>query len=38
MHCIVEPSKVLGAPFRNMGDLLEWVRTFRKTSGRVSGG
>ena len=38
MHCIVEPSKVLGAPFRNMGDLLEWVRTFRKTSGRVNSG
>lgn len=35
MHCIVEPSKVLGAPFRNLPDLLEWIGTFRKTSGRI---
>ncbi|MGQ9582955.1 MAG: DUF3463 domain-containing protein [Thermoplasmatota archaeon] len=34
MHCIVEPSKVLGEPLRHMGDLLDWVRTFRK-HGRV---
>lgn len=30
MHCIVEPSKVLGAPARNMIDLMEWIVTFRK--------
>ncbi|UCH90136.1 MAG: radical SAM protein [Thermoplasmata archaeon] len=30
MHCIVEPSKVLGAPSRNMIDLMEWIATFRK--------
>jgi len=29
MHCIVEPSKVLGEPMRNLGDLMEWIRTFR---------
>ncbi|MEM2976829.1 MAG: radical SAM protein [Thermoplasmata archaeon] len=34
MHCIVEPSKVLGEPLRHMGDLIEWVNTFRK-HGRV---
>ena len=30
MHCIVEPSKVLGAPAHNMMDLMEWIVTFRK--------
>jgi len=34
MHCIVEPSKVLGEPLRNMGDLLGWIGTFQK-HGRV---
>lgn len=34
MHCIVEPSKVLGEPSRNMGDLFGWINTFRK-HGRV---
>jgi MoaA/NifB/PqqE/SkfB family radical SAM enzyme len=29
MHCIVEPSKVLGAPLHNLADLLEWIVTFR---------
>ena len=29
MHCIVEPSKVLGATTRNLKDLREWVSTFR---------
>lgn len=31
MHCIVEPSKVLGAPSRNFIDLMEWISTFRKS-------
>jgi len=30
MHCIVEPSKILGAPSRNLMDLMEWIATFRK--------
>ncbi len=34
MHCIVEPSKVLGEPLRNIGDLAGWINTFRK-HGRV---
>jgi len=34
MHCIVEPSKVLGEPLRNMGDLMGWIGTFQK-HGRV---
>ena len=34
MHCIVEPSKVLGEPLRNMGDLFGWINTFRQ-HGRV---
>jgi MoaA/NifB/PqqE/SkfB family radical SAM enzyme len=34
MHCIVEPSKVLGEPLRNLGDLAGWVGTFQK-HGRV---
>ena len=29
MHCIVEPSKVLGATTQNLKDLMEWVTTFR---------
>jgi len=29
MHCIVEPSKVLGATTRNLKDMVEWVNTFR---------
>jgi MoaA/NifB/PqqE/SkfB family radical SAM enzyme len=29
MHCIVEPSKVLGATTRNLKDMMEWVSTFR---------
>jgi MoaA/NifB/PqqE/SkfB family radical SAM enzyme len=32
MHCIVEPSKVLGAPSRNLIDLMEWIATFRKSA------
>ena len=35
MHCIVEPSKVLGEPFRHLPDLLEWVATFRRTGKRA---
>lgn len=34
MHCIVEPSKVLGEPTRNMGDLYEWVKTFYRAGRR----
>lgn len=30
MHCIVEPSKVLGEPLLNLWDLFEWINTFRK--------
>jgi MoaA/NifB/PqqE/SkfB family radical SAM enzyme len=30
MHCIVEPSKVVGEPFHNIGDLIEWVNEIRK--------
>jgi MoaA/NifB/PqqE/SkfB family radical SAM enzyme len=30
MHCIVELSKVLGEPLSNMGDLFDWIATFRK--------
>jgi len=30
MHCIVEPSKVLGSPGSNLGDLLEWAKAFKK--------
>ena len=32
MHCIVEPSKVLGATTRNIKDLMEWVVTFRSSA------
>jgi MoaA/NifB/PqqE/SkfB family radical SAM enzyme len=32
MHCIVEPSKVLGATTSNLKDLMEWVVTFRTSS------
>ncbi len=32
MHCIVEPSKVLGATTRNLKDLMEWVVTFRSSA------
>ena len=32
MHCIVEPSKVLGATTRNLKDLMEWVVTFRSST------
>jgi MoaA/NifB/PqqE/SkfB family radical SAM enzyme len=32
MHCIVEPSKILGATTRNLKDLMEWVVTFRNSS------
>lgn len=28
MHCIVEPSKILGATLRNFKDLVEWATTF----------
>jgi len=35
MHCIVEPSKVLGEPIHHFGDLLEWVRTFQRSGGRA---
>ncbi len=31
MHCIVEPSKVLGATSRNLKDLMEWVVTFQRS-------
>ncbi|MCG2825988.1 MAG: radical SAM protein [Thermoplasmatales archaeon] len=31
MHCIVEPSKVLGATTRNLKDLMEWVATFQRS-------
>ncbi len=34
MHCIVEPSKVLGATLKNFGDMLEWLMVFWRTSGR----
>lgn len=30
MHCIVEPSKVVGEPFLNLGDLIEWVNEIRR--------
>lgn len=30
MHCIVEPSKVIGEPMRNLVDLMEWVSSIRK--------
>ena len=26
MHCIVEPSKIMGEPMRNLGDLWEWLQ------------
>jgi MoaA/NifB/PqqE/SkfB family radical SAM enzyme len=29
MHCIVEPSKVLGDPLANLTDLYEWVQVWR---------
>ncbi len=32
MHCIVEPSKVLGATTHNLKDLMEWVVTFRSSA------
>ena len=32
MHCIVEPSKILGATTRNLKDLMEWVVAFRSSS------
>ncbi len=32
MHCIVEPSKVLGATTNNLKDLMEWVVTFRSSA------
>jgi MoaA/NifB/PqqE/SkfB family radical SAM enzyme len=35
MHCIVEPSKVLGATTRNLKDLMEWVVTFRNSGFNV---
>ena len=35
MHCIVEPSKVLGASSRNLKDLMEWVVTFRGSAFNV---
>jgi MoaA/NifB/PqqE/SkfB family radical SAM enzyme len=35
MHCIVEPSKVLGATTRNLKDLMEWVVTFRNSAFNV---
>ena len=35
MHCIVEPSKVLGAPLHHFGDLMEWVNTFRRSGART---
>ncbi|WP_455393171.1 DUF3463 domain-containing protein [[Eubacterium] cellulosolvens] len=35
MHCIVEPSKVLGATTRNLKDLMEWVVTFRSSAFNV---
>jgi len=35
MHCIVEPSKVLGAPFSHLPDLVEWITTFRKAGGPI---
>jgi MoaA/NifB/PqqE/SkfB family radical SAM enzyme len=35
MHCIVEPSKVLGATTRNLKDLMEWVATFRTSAYNV---
>ncbi|MCK5561296.1 MAG: DUF3463 domain-containing protein, partial [Thermoplasmata archaeon] len=31
MHCIVEPSKVLGEPTKNLKDLMEWVVTFQRS-------
>jgi len=34
MHCIVEPSKLVGEPFKHLGDLTEWVgniNRYRKT-------
>ncbi len=35
MHCIVEPSKVLGEPLRHFMDLLEWIGTFRRHGGKM---
>jgi len=35
MHCIVEPSKVLGATTHNLKDLMEWVVTFRNSTFNV---
>ena len=35
MHCIVEPSKVLGATTRNLKDLMEWVVTFHSSGFNV---
>jgi len=35
MHCIVEPSKILGATTRNLKDLMEWVVTFRTSAFNV---
>jgi MoaA/NifB/PqqE/SkfB family radical SAM enzyme len=35
MHCIVEPSKVLGEPLHHCRDLFEWIRTFQRHSGKV---
>lgn len=32
MHCIIEPSKVLGEPFRNINDLADWIGVFYKAS------
>jgi MoaA/NifB/PqqE/SkfB family radical SAM enzyme len=32
MHCIVEPSKILGATTTNLKDLMEWVVTFRSSA------
>ena len=29
MHCIVEPSKVLGNPLRNIPDLWEWIQVWK---------
>ena len=32
MHCIIEPSKVLGNPLRNLPDLVHWANTFYESS------
>ncbi|MBI5001741.1 MAG: radical SAM protein [Euryarchaeota archaeon] len=37
MHCIVEPSKVVGEPFHNLGDLMEWIGVMRKNGKAIMG-